>query len=291
MKGGDVDHARWRSGAAGARRARSADGRPSSSPATRRTRRAAGAGAARPARRRGRRRRRARLRGRRRRPAARRHRAARHHGLGCCASTGTPAHSSQIFRADIGRGAIYEAARILAAFHDSLSSEPVPDLQSRASLVGGTTVELDRATGAAARAFGKDNVIAESTLVSGDLRTLSPEQLERAPGRRCGAIVAASLAAHRAPRSTFNDGYPPLAAVRRAIARCSPRFDAASRDLGHGPVTADRPGARRGGRHLVHRRADAGGARRARAQGDAAGTRSRRRPTCGRCRCRRRGRR
>ena len=38
--------------------------------------------------------------------------------------TGKPAHSSQIFRPDIGYGAIFEAARILNAFRETLAGEP-----------------------------------------------------------------------------------------------------------------------------------------------------------------------
>lgn len=34
--------------------------------------------------------------------------------------TGTPAHSSQVFREDIGAGAIFEASRILIAFYEEL---------------------------------------------------------------------------------------------------------------------------------------------------------------------------
>ena len=145
---------------------------------------------------------------------------------------GTPAHSSQIFRPDIGSGAIYEAARILTAFHDSLTVEPYLTVNP-GLVVGGTTIGFrpDSSRGAA---FGKNNVIAESTLVTGDLRTLSVEQRERAKEimRR---IVAASPP-HAGAEITFTDGYPPLAhsdGNRRLLAL----YDKASRDLGTGPVT------------------------------------------------------
>src|SRR5207249_1186148 len=39
-------------------------------------------------------------------------------------TSGRASHSSQIFRPDVGSGAVYEAARILSAFHDSLGHEP-----------------------------------------------------------------------------------------------------------------------------------------------------------------------
>lgn len=151
-------------------------------------------------------------------------------------TSGTPSHSSQIFRPEVGRGAIYEMARILAAFHDSLSGE-TSLTANPGVVVGGSAVGLDRAA-ARGTAFGKDNVVAESTLVAGDLRTLTPEQLARAQ-ETMRRIVAAS-----APRVgaalEFDDVYPPLPPAdgnRRLLAA----YDQASRDLGFGPVTATDP--------------------------------------------------
>ncbi|MEO6461688.1 MAG: M20/M25/M40 family metallo-hydrolase [Candidatus Eisenbacteria bacterium] len=152
------------------------------------------------------------------------------------ATSGTSAHSSQVFREDIGSGAIYEMARILAAFRDSLSAEEFLTVNPGVA-VGGTAVTLDKER-ARGTAFGKDNVIAESTYVSGDLRTLTPEQFERAQAtmRR---IVAASPP-HAGASIAFDEGYPPLPPAegnRRLLAM----FDQASLDLGHGPVTATDP--------------------------------------------------
>lgn len=145
--------------------------------------------------------------------------------------SGTPAHSSQIFRPDLGPGAIFEAARILDAFRDSLAGEPLLTFNPGA-IVGGThaTFDSDSARG---RAYGKSNVIAESTVVVGDLRAISREQRERAKAVM-RAIASASPAGTRA-RIAFDDGYPPMAPTegnRRVLAL----FDAASRDLGLGPV-------------------------------------------------------
>jgi glutamate carboxypeptidase len=145
--------------------------------------------------------------------------------------SGTAAHSSQIFRTDIGSGAVYEAARILGAFKDSLTIEPYLTVNPGA-IVGGTTVTLDPES-SRGTAFGKTNVIAESTLVAGDLRTLSLEQRESAKAIMI-RIVAASPP-HAAAEITFTDGYPPLAPSdgnRRLLAM----YDRASRDLGVGPV-------------------------------------------------------
>jgi glutamate carboxypeptidase len=154
---------------------------------------------------------------------------------------GQPAHSSQIFREDIGSGAIFEAARILNAFREKMAGEPHLTFNP-GTIVGGTAVEFD---GVQARgtAFGKTNVIAERVVVAGDLRTLSPEQLAKAKGTM-ESIVAASMP-HASATLTFDEGYPPMAPTdgnRKLLAM----YDQASRDVGAGPVTAvdpDRAGA------------------------------------------------
>jgi glutamate carboxypeptidase len=152
-----------------------------------------------------------------------------------------PAHSSQIFRPDIGSGAIYEAARILNAFREKLAGEE--HLTFNPGLIlGGTDVDFDGPQGRGTAA-GKENVIAAEAIVTGDLRTLSHEQLENAT-RRMKETVAASLP-HAEATLTFDEGYPPLAPTdgnRRLLAL----YDQASRDVGAGPVTAvnpDRAGA------------------------------------------------
>jgi glutamate carboxypeptidase len=156
--------------------------------------------------------------------------------------TGKPAHSSQIFRPDIGYGAIFEAARILEAFRVALAGEPHLTLNP-ALMVGGTKVDLD-VTQARGSAFGKDNVIPERAIVSGDLRALSKEQFALAR-KRMEEIVAASPLAQTKATIAFDEGYPPLAPTdgnRKLVAM----YDQASRDVGAGPVAAvdpDRAGA------------------------------------------------
>ncbi len=154
---------------------------------------------------------------------------------------GQPAHSSQIFRPDIGPGAIFEAARILDAFRQKLAGEPHLTFNP-GTIVGGTTVEHDSVQ-ARGTAFGKTNVVAEHAVVNGDMRTLSPEQLTKAKSAM-QAIVKTSLP-HTEATITFDDGYPPLAPTdgnRKLLAM----YDQASRDVGAGPVAAvdpDRAGA------------------------------------------------
>ena len=151
-------------------------------------------------------------------------------------TTGTPAHSSQIFQADVGAGAVYEATRVLSEFYKQLSGERYLTFNPGLAL-GGTAVKLD-STGIAGSADGKSNVVAEQMTVVGDLRTISPEQLARAK-RTMQAIAAAHLP-HTTAELTFDAGYPPMAPTadnRRLLAR----YDRISRDLGLWPVTAVDP--------------------------------------------------
>jgi glutamate carboxypeptidase len=154
---------------------------------------------------------------------------------------GTPAHSSQIFRADIGYGAVYETARILNRFREKMAGEAHLTFNPGVML-GGTSVDFDpvqlRGT-----AFGKTNVVAEHAVVSGDLRTLSPDQLAKSM-KTMKEIVGQSLAGTSAT-ITFDEGYPPMAPTD-GNARLLAIYDKASRDLGFGAVTAvtpDRAGA------------------------------------------------
>jgi glutamate carboxypeptidase len=119
--------------------------------------------------------------------------------------TARAGHSSGVFGEGVGSGAIYEAARILEAFRTQLRE---PGLTYSAALaLGGTDVVYD-STGSRGRASGKTNVIPASAVVTGDLRTLTDEQLRRTQ-ERMRAIVAASLPETRA-RISFDEGYPSM---------------------------------------------------------------------------------
>jgi glutamate carboxypeptidase len=152
-----------------------------------------------------------------------------------------PAHSSQIFREDIGAGAIYEAARILNAFRETLGGEPHLTFNPGV-ILGGTAADLDVAQ-ARGTASGKENVIAAQATVMGDLRALSAAQFDSAKARMRD-IVARSLP-HAESTLTFDEGYPPLA-PSPGNERLLALYDQASRDVGAGPVGAvnpDRAGA------------------------------------------------
>jgi glutamate carboxypeptidase len=149
---------------------------------------------------------------------------------------GTPAHSSQIFREEFGHGAIFEAARLLNAFREKMAGEEHLTFNPGVML-GGTAVDFDPAQ-ARGTAFGKTNVIAEQAVVSGDLRTLSPAQLDRAI--KTMQAVAASPSPRTQATLTFGEGYPPLAPTD-GNAQLLAIYDRASRDLGFGPVVAVNP--------------------------------------------------
>jgi glutamate carboxypeptidase len=147
-------------------------------------------------------------------------------------TTGYPGHASQIFHDDMGAGAIFEMSRILTEFYQKLSREPLLAF-SPGLAIGGTMVNVD-STNTAGSASGKNNVIAGQMTVTGDMRTISPEQLKKTES------AMREIVSHHLPKTggeiTFDDGYPPMAPTdgnRRILGM----YDRASRDLGLGPVT------------------------------------------------------
>ena len=151
-------------------------------------------------------------------------------------TTGTPAHSSQIFRDDIGAGALFEAARILQGFRERLGGQQYLTFNPGVVL-GGSEVKFDTAQSGGS-AFGKTNVVAGQAIVSGDIRALSPEQLANAKATM-REVVAQHLPKTTA-ELTFDDGYPPMAPTegnRRLLAV----HDSVSRALGFGSVVAVDP--------------------------------------------------
>ncbi len=154
---------------------------------------------------------------------------------------GKPAHSSQIFRNDIGYGAIFETARILNTWRASLAT--VPNLTfNPGRIIGGTQISVD-ASGDRGTAFGKNNVIPETALVSGGIRADSPLQLDRAI-QQMTKIASQSLPYTKA-NLTFTPGYPPMARTQGNLDLLA-RYTAISQALGYGevlPVDPRRAGA------------------------------------------------
>jgi glutamate carboxypeptidase len=110
-------------------------------------------------------------------------------------------------------------------------------------IVGGADVKYDDKT-AEARAVGKTNIIAGSTLVKGDLRFLGEAQKEKARARM-REIVSKSLPL-TGSKITFVDGIPSMEPTP-ANDKLRLEVDKVSRDMGLGPVAAGDPGSRGAG--------------------------------------------
>jgi glutamate carboxypeptidase len=140
---------------------------------------------------------------------------------------GKTGHSSGIFSKDAGNGAIYELARILAAFRSEL---PEPNLTFNVGLtVGGATAELDRDR-IRGTATGKANIIPPIAIARGDLRALSLDQQQRVMAKM-REIVGRHLAGSDADIAFDDDAYPPMAPTEASRALLG-RLNAVNRDLG-----------------------------------------------------------
>lgn len=151
--------------------------------------------------------------------------------------SGNPAHSSQIFTEDIGSGAIYETSRILNEFYVQLDKEK--DLTFNPGfIIGGTTLKPD-ADGTGGHAFGKSNVVSQETIVRGDLRAVSLDQLIKAK-ETMNRIVSENYPKTNA-QLTFSDGaYPPLTKTDGNV-KLLGYYNTVSQDLGFGVVEAVNP--------------------------------------------------
>lgn len=149
---------------------------------------------------------------------------------------GKPAHSSQVFREDIGAGAIYEAARILTSFYDELRSEEYLTFNP-GKIIGGTTVTHEPSSNSGTT-FGKNNIVAETAIVTGDIRAVSKEQLARVK-EKMQEIVSANYP-HTSAEIVFSDGYPPMAPTKGNEELLS-IYNKVSMDLGLGEVVAVNP--------------------------------------------------
>jgi glutamate carboxypeptidase len=154
-------------------------------------------------------------------------------------ATGQTGHSSGIFSAGQGYGAIYELARILDTFRREL---PEANLTYNVGVMaGGTPATIDAAR-ETITATGKTNIIANSAIARGDIRTLTVEQDARIRAAM-QAIVTQHLPGTGA-EITFDESYPPMAptAGNRALLA---QLNAVNRDMSL-PEMAEYDPARRG---------------------------------------------
>lgn len=154
---------------------------------------------------------------------------------------GATGHSSGLWNAALGSGAVYEAARILHEFHEALRALDGVTCNP-ALIVGGTEADLQRTGGTAS---GKTNIVAQRVLVQGDLRFLSAEQRRQAE-EIMQAIVAKNLPRTSAELRFLSDGFPAMPPVPGNFELLA-ELDRVSRDLGFGPVTAYDPKGRGAG--------------------------------------------
>lgn len=153
--------------------------------------------------------------------------------------TGKRAHSSRIFSEGVGAGAIFEMSRILNDFYEKVRGEEYLTFNPGV-LLGGTFVNLDTPT-SKGDAFGKSNVVAQSTIVTGGLRFISEEQKEAARSKM-REIVAANLPQTSATIE-FIDSYPAMGPTE-GNKNLLKLLNAVSHDLDQGGVEAYDPGKR-----------------------------------------------
>jgi len=153
--------------------------------------------------------------------------------------TARTGHSSQIFKG-MGSGAIFEAARILNQFYETLRGEEY--LTFNPSVIsGGTEVEVKDQS---LTTRGKTNVVPARVIVRGDLRFIREEQKEAARAKM-REIVAKSLPGATAT-ITFADGIPAMSPSAGNY-NLLKQLDAVSRDLGFEKIEALDPGVRGAG--------------------------------------------
>ena len=146
---------------------------------------------------------------------------------------GTPAHSSQIFTDAVGSGAIFEAARILNSFHDSLSKEENLTF-SPGLIAGGSQASYNENTNTVT-ATGKNNIVASDVVVTGDLRAVSTDQLKEA--RQIMTDIIKQNYPHTSATIDFgDDGYPPMT-LTEGNKKLLTAYSRVSVDLGFGAVT------------------------------------------------------
>ena len=154
-------------------------------------------------------------------------------------TTGIQGHSSQIFKDELGYGAIFEAARIVNAFREELLGEEYLSFNP-GIIVGGTDIAYDPVT-ARGTTFGKTNVVSQAATVHGGIRTISTEQLDRAMASMKD-IVSQNLPGTTA-RIRFRTSYPPMAPTKANYALLD-ELESVNMDLGYGELKPLDPGKR-----------------------------------------------
>ena len=152
---------------------------------------------------------------------------------------GKRAHSSGIFRDNVGAGAVFEMSRILNEFYNEVKGEEYLTFNP-GILLGGTLMEFDSEL-SKGNVFGKTNVVAQKAVVEGGLRFISEEQKENARAKM-REIVNNNLPQTSA-EITFIDSYPAMGPTE-GHHKLLDILNEVSIDLGQGEVEAYDPGRR-----------------------------------------------
>lgn len=153
---------------------------------------------------------------------------------------GVEGHSSRIFSDKYGSGAIFEAARILNAFHEKLRGEKYLTFNP-GIILGGTDVSYHPQENRGS-AFGKSNVIAQKAIVNGGLRFISQKQKTEAREKMRQIVTTGNL--HRtSAKIIFRDAYPAMPPVEGNY-QLLKMYDRVSHDLGYEAIQAYDPGLR-----------------------------------------------
>ncbi len=156
--------------------------------------------------------------------------------------TGKTGHSSGVFTPGAGYGAIYEAARIINQFRETLSTEKYLTFNP-GIIIGGSDIEYNEATSKGA-AIAKTNIISPAVTVTGDLRFLTEDQKDRARAKM-REIVGQNLAQTSA-KISFVDGIPSMAPTE-GNNKVLGLINSISMDMGVGATVAGDPGSRGAG--------------------------------------------
>jgi glutamate carboxypeptidase len=151
-------------------------------------------------------------------------------------------HSSGVFSANAGYGAIYEAARIVNEFRVQLSTEKYLTFNPGV-FIGGSEMNYDPAK-STGTAIGKTNIISPAVTVTGDLRFLTEEQKINAR-KKMSTIVANNLAGTKATIK-FTDGIPSMAPTD-GNNKLLEVISSVTKDMGLGATMAGDPGSRGAG--------------------------------------------
>lgn len=154
--------------------------------------------------------------------------------------TGRQAHSSGIFGRSTGYGAIFEAARIINAFRETLAGQEYLTF-GPGIIVGGTDVAYDTIN-TRGTAAGKTNIVPRAVTVHGDLRAITQGQQDSARAVMRQIVEDGNLPQTSA-QIRFGDSYPPMSPRPENNALLA-QYDEISRALGFGPVEAHDPGRR-----------------------------------------------